>query len=328
LEAELISIAHRILKLKGKSDLHKLHLETQKLYEKLSVLRFVEENFNETQPTIGKQAIEEKLERLFSETPNFISETIEEVVAPYSILTPMEEPIGDTEVEESVNEKVENSILPENEELDLMTKTLNSTQSLDEVVFEPSVETIEEEAVTNLNQFSFADLLGHNYSEPVFVKVGEAQSETLNIPNQESIITSENEIDYEFDYETEIAIVEDETLVAAVETKEEVESKEIQEEIVIEEEFTKTSKFGPITLNDRLPKLFSFGLNDRIGFENQLFGGSNEDFNRVLSQLSTYDTFVEAKDFIEQMVKPDYNNWEGKDDFEQRFLDGIEKAFS
>ena len=84
----------------------------------------------------------------------FISETIEEVVAPYSILTPMEEPIGDTEVEESVNEKVENSIQPENEELDLMTKTLNSTQPLDEVVFEPSVETIEEEAVTNLNQFA------------------------------------------------------------------------------------------------------------------------------------------------------------------------------
>ena len=47
LEAELISIAHRILKLKNKSELLQLQQETLKLYEKLSVLLFVEENFSE-----------------------------------------------------------------------------------------------------------------------------------------------------------------------------------------------------------------------------------------------------------------------------------------
>ena len=46
LEAELISIAHRVLKLKGKEDTVQLHLEAQKLYEKLSILRFYEENIN------------------------------------------------------------------------------------------------------------------------------------------------------------------------------------------------------------------------------------------------------------------------------------------
>ena len=54
LEAELISIAHRILKLKNKSELVQLHQESQKLYEKLSVLLFVVENFAGSQPTIGK----------------------------------------------------------------------------------------------------------------------------------------------------------------------------------------------------------------------------------------------------------------------------------
>ena len=34
LEADLISIAHRILQLKNKSDINQLYLETQKLYEK------------------------------------------------------------------------------------------------------------------------------------------------------------------------------------------------------------------------------------------------------------------------------------------------------
>ena len=53
LEAELISIAHRILQLKNKSDLMQLHKEAQHLYEKLSLLKFVEENFADAKPTIG-----------------------------------------------------------------------------------------------------------------------------------------------------------------------------------------------------------------------------------------------------------------------------------
>ena len=57
LEADLISIAHRILKLKNKSELTQLHLETQKLYEKLSVLKFVEDNFSDVKPTIGNSNI-------------------------------------------------------------------------------------------------------------------------------------------------------------------------------------------------------------------------------------------------------------------------------
>ena len=47
LEADLMSIAHRVLQIKNKSDVNKLYLETQKLYEKLSVLRFVEEYFGD-----------------------------------------------------------------------------------------------------------------------------------------------------------------------------------------------------------------------------------------------------------------------------------------
>ena len=45
IEAELISIAHRILKLKGKEDVLKMHAEVSELYEKLSVLKFAHDNF-------------------------------------------------------------------------------------------------------------------------------------------------------------------------------------------------------------------------------------------------------------------------------------------
>ena len=83
-----------------------------------------------------------------------------------------------------------------------------------------------------------------------------------------------------------------------------------------------------ISLNDRMAKGIIIGLNDRIAFMNHLFANSSEDYNRVLSQLMTFDTFQEAEDFIENMVKPDYNNWEGKDEYALRFMEIVEKKFS
>ena len=53
LEAELISIAHRILQLKDRSTLPQLQEEARQLYEKLSVLNFAESYFAGIQPTIG-----------------------------------------------------------------------------------------------------------------------------------------------------------------------------------------------------------------------------------------------------------------------------------
>ena len=74
-------------------------------------------------------------------------------------------------------------------------------------------------------------------------------------------------------------------------------------------------------------KGFVIGLNDRVGFIHQLFDGSPEDYNRVLSQLMTYHSYDEAEDFIRSMVKPDYNNWEGKSEYEERFMDVVARKF-
>ena len=81
------------------------------------------------------------------------------------------------------------------------------------------------------------------------------------------------------------------------------------------------------SLNDRLKKGITIGLNDRIAFVKHLFDGSTEDFNRVISQLNTIESELEALEFLNGMVKPEYNNWEGKEDYEQRFLTFIEGRF-
>ena len=83
------------------------------------------------------------------------------------------------------------------------------------------------------------------------------------------------------------------------------------------------------SLNDKLNgKEIKVDLNNRLAFVKHLFNGSTEDYNRVLSQLSTIDTEERSIAFIDNMVKPDYNNWEGKEEYAERFMDLIERRFA
>lgn len=83
------------------------------------------------------------------------------------------------------------------------------------------------------------------------------------------------------------------------------------------------------SLNDKLAeKELKIDLNNRLAFVKHLFNESAEDYNRVLSQLNTIDTEERSIAFINNMVKPDYNNWEGKEDYEERFMALIERKFS
>lgn len=83
----------------------------------------------------------------------------------------------------------------------------------------------------------------------------------------------------------------------------------------------------PKSINDRQKKGIQIGINDRIAFVRHLFEGSNADYDRVLSQLNTIKSRKEAVDFVQQMVKPDYNNWDGKEEYEHRFLNIVENRF-
>jgi len=82
------------------------------------------------------------------------------------------------------------------------------------------------------------------------------------------------------------------------------------------------------SLNDSLFRNnLQIGLNDRIAFVKHLFEGNQEDFNRVLSQLNSFKSESEAKEFINNFVKPDYD-WSASEDYEVRLLKLIERKFS
>ena len=81
LESELLSIAHRILKLKNKSEVDQLYKETQKLYETLSVLKFYQDNFESIKSDVTQDDLEEKLDQSIENSmPSEDVEPIAEVV--------------------------------------------------------------------------------------------------------------------------------------------------------------------------------------------------------------------------------------------------------
>ncbi|AWG21098.1 hypothetical protein FFWV33_05895 [Flavobacterium faecale] len=395
LEADLISIAHRILQLKNKSDVNQLFLETQKLYEKLSVLRFVEEQYGAVKPTIGHAEMVSDVASFYdNEAPilqTLTQDNVIDEVAPETVAT--EEPIAEViEVEtaiaieevpaiEKTEEVVEEIAIIESEEAPEIVATEEATieeaaieeeeetededeediqldQIPDEVVFEEVDEEIieededeeeeveeeeleeleeeteeeetvvppaftpnfmlstedEEEKVVEIEekaipvavvdvpkkaeavQISFEDLLGGHYSEPQFVKVD-------NVPAAPPIPVFE-----------------------PVKSVPEPVAK-VEEIVERKEEIAEKASPKVVSLNDKFSKGIDIDLNDQIAFVKHLFGNSREDYNRVMSQLITFDNFYETKDFIDHMVKPDYNEWKGKDDYAERFMDIIEKKF-
>jgi hypothetical protein len=60
---------------------------------------------------------------------------------------------------------------------------------------------------------------------------------------------------------------------------------------------------------------------------NHLFSGSQEDYLRVLSMLNTKESTAQALEFIETVVKPDYDNWENKEVYEFQFIKLITHHF-
>ena len=243
LESELISIAHRILKLRGKEDVDRMHEEVSKLYEKLTVLKFAQENFEDDMPTIGADSsFFGMLDQAFN---NKVSDTIEVEDRVYIDLDETEH----DEIMEPVMEKIK----------DIVAQMPQETQQIDEIV---------EEAVGKPERFKsdFEEITAGFEEMPVFEPV-KTHNDTIEDAQK--------------------------------------------------------------SLNEKLKgNLLNIGLNDKLAFIKHLFDGKTEDYERVLSQINTSGSFKDANHLIQNIIKPDYNDWEGKEEYEERFMEIIESKYS
>jgi len=253
LESELISIAHRILKLTGREDLEKMQSEIALLYQKITILKFIENNHDgETPDLVGMDAsFFSSLDGAFNNT---VTDSVE--VADKTFVN------IDTEEEESIMEpaieKIKDMVaqMPEETiEVDTIIDAINEPKEPEEEVQEPEPEDPQEAIEFDLNELSpsYAQL-------PIFDAVEPEPAQA--------------------------------------------------------------------SLNDQLKTQgFQIGLNDRLAFVKNLFENSNEDYERVLSQLSTLDSYEEATHLLDSIIKPDYKNWEDQEEMEARFLEIIENKF-
>ncbi|MEM6515173.1 MAG: hypothetical protein AAF688_03240 [Bacteroidota bacterium] len=241
LESDLISIAHRILQLKDKEDVLKMHAEVAALYETLSVLKFANENMDGKFPTIGNDSsFFDMLDQAFN---NKVSDNIEVEDKIYVNLDEKD----DDHIYEPVMEKIK----------DMVAQMPEESQQVDELI---KIATEKKAKATH----TFEDITAGFEKFPEFEPVSDKKA-TENLKK---------------------------------------------------------------SLNDKIKQGgLKIGLNDKLAFIKHLFNGQIEDYERVLSQLNTTDSFSDAQNLIQHIVKPDYNDWEGKEEYEQRFMNIIEAKF-
>ncbi len=296
LESELISIAHRILKLKNKSEVDQLYKETQKLYETLAVLKFYQDNFESVKSDVAEDVLEEKLEQSL-EVPEPIAEVKEKNIEPIA------------EVDSNDNEQAERT------EPEITSEAEDEAEPEEEIIVsEESEETLEEEEAIDEEETVVEE---EPSFKPIFELEVEDEEDQSDSELAEQITPAEiaSEVSPEEKLEDHIGKYADPVFVKP-------------NEVSLFESETKEEAPKTTTINESQSKSIAIGLNDRIGFVQHLFNDSNEDFNRVISQLNTFDNFEEAKNFINEMVIPDYNYWVGEEDYIERFMAIVEKKFS
>jgi len=108
-------------------------------------------------------------------------------------------------------------------------------------------------------------------------------------------------------------------------------SKVSEEPIFVEKKVEKNSEESKKELNKNINDKFMKGLhvdlNDRLAFIKHLFLDNKTEYQRVISQITTFSNIEEVENFIQSMIKPEYDNWKGKEDYEKRFTEVLSKLF-
>ncbi|WP_440068820.1 hypothetical protein [Tenacibaculum discolor] len=306
LASDLTSLAHSILQMKNREDVFELKQKAYEVYEKLSVLAYVEEYINNTpNPTKTKEELLKDVllaeEKKQAEAVEEILPKVEEVSveAENDVIGDLDAEVEKTEqliqeeikVEKSVEEKVQKEESLEDRKVHYLEEDLKEKfeQEADEIA-KKVIEGINEEIITNeiIEQpFDELEELLHGDADDVkndVKDVGERKTPTLEDELQDTISVD-----------------------------------------VMTDLFTKAAPKK--SLNDHFQTTIQIDLNDRIAFVKHLFNGDQNDFNRVVSQLNTIKTEKEAKKFINKMIKPDYD-WSEKEEYENRLLEIIERRFA
>ena len=275
LEADLISLAHSILKMKNKEDIFALKEKSKEVYERLSMLAFVEEYVNVTPNLeIDKEELLDKVEIAFEAKEKNTGEDLS------------------SKNEDLIEEKVVYNLFEESKEVEKEELKV-------EEIFEQPFDELEE--IMFSKEIPPKDINDNSSLDPISKK---SESEDV-----ESVSEQINDV---------VKVEERKTMSL---------EEELQDIISVDVMADLFENVQPKSLNDKLTTSIQIGLNDRIAFVKNLFNNQQEGYNRVISQLNTFRSENDAKNFINKMVKPDYN-WSEQEELETRFMEIIERKFA
>ena len=229
--------------------------------------------------------------------------------------------------------------------------TPNATETKEEILEKIAQETIADEMESELDEILEELFEEENEEELVVEFVAEENEEpvVISFEEEEPVEALEEDVNNEDKQEPVLKVVEEiieqpfdeleKTLFSSDDfVVNETKDVEDKKKVTLEEELDDTISVDVAaglfekpaekkSLNDTLQANIQIGLNDRIAFVKNLFDGSQEEFNRVVSQLNSFKTEKDAKKFINKMVKPDYD-WTSQEEYETRFFEIIERKFA
>ena len=218
----------------------------------------------------------------------------------------------------------------------LCTEILNSNEEVEiPKLYDSARELYEKLAVLNYIEEKLSDIeidvsknvIAAKFEMMANAYINENRLVPESSPHEEDIITPG--IDTIKDMVSEMLTVEEmEKVFTEFVAKTEVEKND--KEWLAEDPVKKNGTSSQTkSLNDTLSaKELSFGLNDRLAFIKHLFGGDAAQFEKAVKELNKIDSEERSLSYIENMLKPEHNNWVGKEEYADRFVAIVQRRFS
>ena len=340
LEHDLIILATEILANEGEWNLAQLNKQAHKITEKITILTFVEKYYQ----TLG--ASEDRMYRTMRKVSDFIDDNRQEdifeieveasevhpITAPKAVAkeTPKEEPatfvamepapIAKEEKPAPAEKPVAKRILQE-EQYPEPNWALPVNRSKTEEVAVPveKVEEVRKVEVVEKPKHKEAPAVAFEIEQPTI------EQPTIEKPEIDESELSKSAIKQLADFIQQPEYTDEERILKQTPSLEEFIS---QSKHTVFDKKDADEEVKPVqSLNDKFGKTAQIGLNDKLAFVQKLFFGSESEYNKVVKHIADLHSMQDAVVYIEQEVKPTYNYWKGKEEYEQRFLDLVLKRF-
>lgn len=102
----------------------------------------------------------------------------------------------------------------------------------------------------------------------------------------------------------------------------------VKEEVTPSKTIANSVPPPPKTINDLPTNQIQLGLNDRLAFISHLFNGNDKHFSETITLLNSIDDIHYAVRYVQEEIKPAYNQWQGKESYEERFMLAILRKFN